>query len=143
MKYEMSVIKGIAPGAIIARELRDKHISNKDFAAAIGEYPSRISEIINVRRRIPLPMSLKFDSFFGFEKGFFATIQLYYEVRRFEESQQHKTPDLKKLSHSLFWDTDVKKINWIRQKNSVLERVEKYGTASDIKIISDFYDSLS
>ena len=46
MKYDINILKGIHPGIIIERDLRRLNLSQKDLARKIGEYPSRITEII-------------------------------------------------------------------------------------------------
>jgi hypothetical protein len=48
-------------------------------------------------------------------------------------------PDLSKFNKSLFWDTKIEKINWIRNKKWVIKRVFEYGNDLEIKEIIHFY----
>ena len=48
-------------------------------------------------------------------------------------------PGLSKFNKSLFWDTKIEKINWIRNKKWVIKRVFEYGNDLEIKEIIHFY----
>lgn len=138
MKYDINILKGIHPGIIIERDLRRLNLSQKDLARKIGEYPSRITEIIKGRRKLNVPLSLKLEQELGYETGFLMTLQLFYEIRLIENSRQ-PTPDITKLSPSLFWDTKIEKIDWLRHKRAVIERVMTYGNAEEKAEIRRFY----
>ena len=99
MKYDINILKGIHPGIIIERDLRRLNLSQKDLARKIGEYPSRITEIIKGRRKLNVPLSLKLEQEMGYETGFLMTLQLFYEIRLIENSRQ-PPPDITKLSPS-------------------------------------------
>ena len=71
MKYDINILKGIHPGIIIERDLRRLNLSQKDLARKIGEYPSRITEIIKGRRKLNVPLSLKLEQEMGYETGFY------------------------------------------------------------------------
>ena len=66
MKYDINILKGIHPGIIIERDLRRLNLSQKDLARKIGEYPSRITEIIKGRRKLNVPLSLKLEQEMGY-----------------------------------------------------------------------------
>lgn len=55
------------------------------------------------------------------------------------EKELTKHPDLSKLSPALFWDTRVERINWIRNKEWVVQRVFEYGNKQEIDEIIRFY----
>lgn len=55
------------------------------------------------------------------------------------EKELTKHPDLSKLSPALFGDTVSEKINWIRNKEWVVQRVFEYGNKQDIDEIIRFY----
>ena len=54
-----------------------------------------------------------------------------------EERKIH--PDLSKLSKGLFWDTRIDKINWMRNKEWVIQRTFEYGNDLEINEIIRFY----
>ena len=73
-------------------------------------------------------------------EGFFFKIQANHDIYTFimkEERKKH--PDLSKLSKGLFWDTRIDKINWIRNKEWVIQRAFEYGNDIEIKEIIRFY----
>ncbi|WP_397236077.1 DUF6922 domain-containing protein [Parapedobacter composti] len=49
------------------------------------------------------------------------------------------TPDLSILSKSLFWDTDINRIDWQRQCRAVIQRVFERGNENDKKEITRYY----
>lgn len=50
-----------------------------------------------------------------------------------------KTPDLSLIREALFWDTDIKKINWQKHKNAVIKRVFERGNQTEKDEITKFY----
>jgi hypothetical protein len=48
-------------------------------------------------------------------------------------------PNLSKLRSGLFWDTDIKRINWLTQRLAVIERVTQRGNDEEIAEIKRFY----
>ena len=44
-----------------------------------------------------------------------------------------------KLSETLFWDVDIKKLDNEKSKHFIIGRVLDFGTLEDWKIIKDFY----
>lgn len=138
MKYDINILKGIRPGIVIERDLHQLNLSQKDLARKIGEYPSRITEIIKGRRKLNIPLSLKLEQEMGYETGFLMTLQIFYEIRLVENKRQ-STPDITKLSPSLFWDTKIEMIDWQRHKRAVIERVMAYGNADEKAEIRRFY----
>ena len=138
MKYDINILKGIRPGIIIERDLHRLNLSQIDLARKIGEYPSRITEIIKGRRKLNITLSLKLEQEMGYETGFLMTLQVFYEIRLVENRQQ-PTPDITKLSPSLFWYTKIEKIDWQRHKRAVIERVMAYGNAEEKAEIRRFY----
>lgn len=137
MKYDIDIIKGIHPGVIIERDLQTRHLSKVAFAEMIGDYPSRITEIIKGRRKLNLPLSLKIEKALGYETGFLMTLQLHYEIKRL--AQTKTTPDLSKFPPSLFWDTTIDKIDWQRHKRAVIERVMSRGNEEQKEEIRRYY----
>lgn len=137
MKYDINILKGIHPGIIIERDLRRLNLSQKDLARKIGEYPSRITEIIKGRRKLNVPLSLKLEQEMGYETGFLMTLQL--SMKYGSRERPPTDSDITKLSPSLFWDTKIEKIDWQRHKRAVIERVMTYGNAEEKAEIRRFY----
>jgi len=68
------------------------------------------------------------------------TLQVFYDIKQEKQKKQpHDIPDIKQFRPALFWDTDIKKINWANQKRAVIERVLERGTLSEKKEIIRFY----
>jgi hypothetical protein len=66
------------------------------------------------------------------EEGYFMTLQVFYEIKEEKRKQaQSFKPDLTLLRPALFWDTDLQKIDWKRQKRAVIERVWERGNEQE------------
>lgn len=140
MKSRLEILKGIHPGVLIGKELKKRKIPSGRFAIAINEYPQTLSAIINGRRSINLPLSLKIEKELGYDEGFLMTLQLYHDIKilKQEESAKHK-PDLSKFRKVIFWDTDMEKIDWAKNKRAVIERVFERGNEIEQKEVIRFY----
>lgn len=65
-------------------------------------------------------------------------LQASYEVSEVAKKSKSKIakPDIRKV---LFWDTDVEKIDWIKQRKALIKRVFERGNKSEIETIIQFY----
>jgi len=133
-------IKGLHPGVFLERELKKKGLSKGPFALSIGEYPQTLSAIIHGKRKMNTSLALRIEESLGLEKGTLMLIQVYHDIKQEEEKKTIKTkPDLSKLGRSLFWDTDIEKIDWNKHRQYVIQRVMERGTDKEKNMISEFY----
>ncbi|MFT4169416.1 MAG: hypothetical protein QM653_09900 [Dysgonomonas sp.] len=134
-------IKGVHPGYILERELRERHITKKAFAALIGEYEQVIGEITKRRRRINPVLSLKMDKALEApQQGYFMLLQTYFDLAEAQkELNRNIHPDLSKIRKVIFWDTDFDLIDWIRNKQFVIERVYHRGNETEMEEMIRFY----
>jgi len=140
MKSKLEILKGINPGILIEKELKKRKIPSGRFAIAIDEFPQTLSAIINGRRSMNLPLSLKIEKELGYDEGFLMTLQLYHDIKilKQKDSDKHK-PDLSKFRKVIFWDTDIQKIDWTKNKRAVIERVFERGNQIEQEEIIRFY----
>lgn len=134
-------IKGVHPGYILERELRERRITKKAFAALIGEYEQVIGEVTKRRRRINPVLSLKMDKALEApQQGYFMLLQTYFDLAEAQkELSRNIHPDLSKIRKVIFWDTDFALIDWIRNKRFVIERVYCRGNETEMEEIIRFY----
>jgi hypothetical protein len=99
-----------------------------------------MSAIIKGRRSMNTPLSIKIEKALGFEEGSLMMLQIFHEIRQFKqkESADYK-PDLSKLRPVVFWDTQIDKIDWDKNKRAVIERVFEYGNKIEQEEILRFY----
>ena len=114
ISFPLEKYKGIHPGIILERLLAKKEISQRPFALSIGEHLQTINAITKGRRRLNTALALKIEAALGLEEGSLAFLQTYYEIAQ-EKKKALRTPNLSNLRKSLFWDTDIYKINWDKQ----------------------------
>jgi hypothetical protein len=84
-------------------------------------------------------LAMKIEEKLGLEEGFLMCMQALYEMKLARKKKQTPTPDLTLIRPILFWDTDLKKIDWTRSKPSVLRRIRERGNEKEINEIERFY----
>ena len=139
MKTKLSIIKGIHPGLILERELKQRHLSKGPFALSLEEYPQTLVSITKGKRRMNTNLALKIENALEIEEGYFMTLQLYYDIKEIKRKQYRLHPDFTKLRRVLFWDTKMENIDWEKQKNAVIKRVFERGDEIEKKEIVRFY----
>jgi addiction module HigA family antidote len=140
MLPDINKIKGIHPGAIIKREIKKRGLRKKDFALKVNVHAQTISAIIKEKRSITPGLSISLGTNLGVEPDYFMLLQASYNVKKARlQTRKQFTPDLKKIRKSLFWDTDFNKIDWERNKRSVIRRIFERGNDEEIQEIINFY----
>ena len=139
MKTELSIIKGIHPGLILERELKQRHLRKGPFAISLEEYPQTLVSITKGKRRMNTNLALKIENALEIEEGYFMTLQLYYDIAEIKRSKPRLNPDLTKLRRILFWDTKMENIDWDKQKRPIIKRVFERGNEIEKKEIIRFY----
>lgn len=137
MRYEK--YKGIHPGIILDRELKKRSIRQRPFALALDEHPQTFNAITKGKRGISTSLALKIEQELGLEEGTLVILQAYYDIQKIKEKKNQTAPDLSIFSKSLFWDTDVKNIDWERQYRAVIQRIFERGNEKEKKEIIRFY----
>lgn len=142
IKYEKYLsMEDVPAGKILDVILKKRNISQKKLAHMSNEYPQRICDYIKGERKFTIKASISIEKALNINiEGFFFKIQANHDIYTFimkEERKKH--PDLSKLSKGLFWDTRIDKINWIRNKEWVIQRAFEYGNDIEIKEIIRFY----
>lgn len=145
MNALLDTIKGIHPGFVLERELQKRHLGKGQFAISLGEFPQTLTAITKGRRRMNISLAMKIEKSLEIEEGYFMILQVYYDIeqeKKKEGQQKNKNnprPDFKKLRKILFWDTDMNKIDWQKQKKAVIKRIFERGNEEEKKEITQFY----
>jgi plasmid maintenance system antidote protein VapI len=139
MKTELSIIKGIHPGLILERELKQRHLHKGPFAISLNEYPQTLVSITKGKRRMNTNLALKIEKALGIDEGYFMTLQVFYDIKELKKKQYKLHPDFTKLRRVLFWDTKMESIDWEKQKNAIIKRVFERGNEIEKKEIVRFY----
>ncbi|MFC5683684.1 helix-turn-helix transcriptional regulator [Flavobacterium sp. MAHUQ-51] len=131
--------KGIHPGIILERLLKKKAISQRPFALSIGEHPQTINAITKGRRKLNIALALKIEEKLNIEEGSLALLQTYFDIKEEKSKTKQNTPDLNLFRKSLFWDTDISKIDWNMQYKAIIQRVYERGNEAEKKELENFY----
>ncbi|HEX3934268.1 MAG TPA: hypothetical protein VHW43_06285 [Puia sp.] len=140
MTPSIDILKGIHPGIMLERELKKRGLAKGPFALSIQAFPQTISAITKGQRGMNTPLAMRIENALGLEEGYLMTLQVFYEIKE-EKRKQSKSfkPDLALLRPALFWDTDLEKIDWRRQKRAVIERVWERGNEEEKAEMKRFY----
>lgn len=140
MRYSIENIKGMHPGALIKHELIKMKMSQRQFAAKIGEHWQILNAVINQKRGISLTTALKIEREFGYDEGFLLIMQVFYDIEKDKQKDIGKSlsgiPDVRRI---LFWDTDFDKIDWAASRESVITRILERGSDAEKAEIARYY----
>jgi len=141
MKYtlpEYNRVKGIHPGAILKRELKKRCLKAVTLANSIDEYPQTINAITKEKRGINPKLSIKLGEYFQIDKEYFMLLQASFEVKSTIQ-KSYVNPLIGKVRNSIFWDTNFNKIDLIKNKRSVIQRILERGNKNEISELIKFY----
>jgi addiction module HigA family antidote len=86
----------ITPGEMLKEEfLAECDVSQNQLAKAIGISPSRITEIVNNRRRLTADTALRLSLYFGNSPEFWMNLQTHYDLKL--ARQNLKPADAKRI----------------------------------------------
>ncbi len=132
--------KGIHPGLVIDRELKKRSIKQRPFALMVEEHVQSFNAITKGKRGISTSLALKIERALGFEEGTLVLLQAYYDIQKVKQKENEKlTPDLTIINNALFWDTDLKSIDWKHHYRAVIERVFERGSEIEKNELIRFY----
>ena len=107
---------------------------------SINEYPQLLGDITKGKRKINPSLSIRIGKALGLDESFFSVLQAYYDIKQEKEKQSKLVhPDFQKFRPVIFWDTDIKTIDWGKNKPSVIRRIFERGNEEEINEIIRFY----
>ncbi|MXN93092.1 plasmid maintenance system antidote protein [Flavobacterium sp. Sd200] len=140
MDKQFERYRGIHPGAILQRELAKRQLAQRPFALSIGEFPQSLNQIILGKRDLSTATALKLERALDLKEGTLVLLQAYYDIAKLKKKEAaHNTPDLSRLRKSLFWDTNIAKVDWQLQAPAVIMRIFERGNLTEKKEIMRFY----
>src|SRR3989337_1738333 len=132
MLKEISILKGVHPGIVLDRELKERKLAKGPFALSINEYPQTLGAITKGKRGMNAALALKIEHALDLEEGYLMMLQVFYDIKE-EKRRQHENhrPDFSRIRRGLFWDTDINKIDWQAQRRAVIERILERGNEEE------------
>lgn len=138
MLPELHKIKGIHPGAILKRELKQRGVKSNELAITLGEHKQTISAILNEKRGINAKLSIKIGEALGIDDDYFMILQAVYEVSEANKTKLFR-PNLENIRKVLFWDTNFEELDWNKNRKAIIKRIFERGNDPEIKEIISFY----
>lgn len=140
MDRRIDIIKGIHPGKFIARDLKNKEITQRYLAEETHIPYQTINAIIAGRRNLTTGQALALESLLGYEEGFLSILQSFYDIKQYKDKKLADLyPAPPRIRKILFWDADFDKINWGKSKKVIIQRVLERGSNEEIDEIKRFY----
>jgi plasmid maintenance system antidote protein VapI len=140
METAFEKYKGIHAGLILERELKKRNLKKGPFALSLNEYPQTLNGITKGQRGLTPALSLKIDKALGLGAGTMFLLQAYYEIKKEQQKNNSEDqPDLSIIRKTLFWDTDITKIDWEKQYKAIIQRVFERGNEDEKKEVLRFY----
>lgn len=139
VNQELEILKGIHPGIILDRKIKERKLSKGRFALMINEYPQTLGAITKGKRSMNTILAMKIEQELNLAEGFLMTLQVFYDIKQEKIKIDKARPDFSKLRRGLFWDTDMEKIDWQLQKRAVIQRVFERGNSTEKEEITRFY----
>ncbi len=140
MIKNINTLKGIHPGLFLDHILKKRKIKKVDLAKAVGEHPQTIGAIIKGKRRMNTKLALKIEKLLDIEEGLLMILQIFYDILLLKNKDKKIShPNLSRIRSVLFWDTDIKAIDWEKQKRAVIKRVFERGNKMEKDEIVRFY----
>lgn len=87
-------------------------LQKRSFALSIGEHPQTLYIITKGKRKLNSALALKIEEKLGLEEGTLALLQTYFNIKVEKLKKEFCSPNLSLIRKSLFWDTDITKIDW-------------------------------
>lgn len=131
--------KGIHPGIILERELNRRLLQKRPFALSIGEHPQTLYTITKGKRKLNIALALKIEEKLGLEEGTLALLQTYFDIKEEKFKKEFCSPNLFLIRKSLFWDTDITKIDWDKHYKAVIRRIFEHGNEIEKQELINFY----
>lgn len=131
--------KGIHPGIILERELKKRFLQKRPFALSIGEHPHTLYSITKGKRKLNIALALKIEEKLGLEEGTLALLQTYFDIKVEKLKKEFCSPNLSLIRKSLFWDTDITKIDWDKHYKAIIRRIFERGNEIEKQELVNFY----
>ncbi|MBI5372012.1 MAG: plasmid maintenance system antidote protein [Sphingobacteriales bacterium] len=139
MKRELDILKGLHPGIVLDRKIREQRLKKGQLALDCHEYPQTLTAITKGKRDMNTRLSLKLEKTLGLEEGYFMMLQIFYDISQEKKRQVQAKPDLSKFRRILFWDTRMELIDWDKHAGSVIRRIFERGNQKEKEEITRFY----
>lgn len=125
--------------AVLKRIMQKERLSQRELARRSGIVPQRINDLLSERRRITADMSIKLEKALGIpHAGYFYIIQANHDVYLVEKQLQTH-PIANTFRKELFWDTDKSGLDWVSNRQWIIQRVFEYGNDKEILATIEFY----
>ncbi|MBD5309260.1 MAG: helix-turn-helix transcriptional regulator [Bacteroides sp.] len=143
MIRRFSVYKGIPLGLIIKKDLKRNSISQKVLADKVGISYSSMNRALNGKRVLSDEEASCIDAIMGYEESFTKQMQSYFLEKDNKKNISNETIIPPYIRACVFWDIDLGKLDWIKHRQFIINRVSQYGNYEERENVENFYSSLN
>jgi addiction module HigA family antidote len=139
MSDDLLKFRGSHPGIALERVLRERGITKRSLALAVGTHPQTLNAVVKARRPLSVGLALQIEAYLALNEGALAELQLWYDIRKAKEAKGNIPPELKILRRSLFWDADYDTLDMDLKSSAIIRRVNERGTPEERKAVQEYY----
>ena len=111
------------PGATIKEQLEDRNMTQKEFAKRMGMCEKHISNLVNGDVKLTPEVAIRLESVLGLPAAFWNKLEARYQEKSARAiAENNMTEDLQLIKN--FPYNEIKKLNWIPDAKSPIEKVE-------------------
>lgn len=133
--------KGIPVGSIIKRDLKKRGFSQKMLSKSILIPYATLNKILNNHRQLNGYYAEKIESFLDYEPTLLIRLQNYIIKKNNSYKQIATYGEIPEIRKCVFWDVDINSLDWLKNKDFIIERAKRYANKREIEAISKFYGS--
>ena len=115
-------IIAVPPGATIKEQLKDRGMSQKEFASRMEMTTKHISQLLNGEVRLTPDVAVRLELVLGVPASFWSNLEATYREKVVKANAENNMDEDKELS-KLFPYNEMSKLGWVPKTNALTERV--------------------
>lgn len=128
-------IIAIPPGATIKEQLRDRDMSQKEFAARMGMSEKHISKLINGEVQLTPQMAERLELVLGVPAGFWNNLEAIYREKIVKAKEENEM-DADAMIAGIFPYSEMAKFGWVPKTVDIREKVKNLRKLFEVASLS-------
>ena len=115
-------IIAVPPGATIKEQLKDRGMSQKEFASRMEMTTKHISQLLNGEVRLTPDVAVRLELVLGVPASFWSNLEATYREKVVKANAENNMDEDKELSKQFPYN-EMSKLGWVPKTNALTERV--------------------
>lgn len=142
MRSNYLLYKGISVGLIIKKDLRRMGMTQKALSSSIDMPYRKLNRLINGNGYFEDFYAEKIEKLLDYERFFIIGLQKLEKEAHSQDIQSRRmveSANIPEIRQCVFWDIDMRSLDWIKHKRFIIDRVRSYGNDREREMIEWFY----